>query len=1140
MNIISLISELAQQDIRLWLDDGNLAYSAPDGAMTPDVIAKLREHKPAIIEFLKQSEQQQTVSFDKAIRGDQNQGYTVSAAQQRLWFLQQLEPENSAYHIHAALSLKGPLDIASLNQACSTIIQRHEILRTHYQQEDGILKQFIQAPEAIVLQAQACDESELQHKIQQHLHQAFDLSANVFRCQLWQTAHEHFALAFTVHHIAADGWSLGLFVNELMALYQSFCEGKTATLPALDYQYIDYAHWQNQAPQQQKQNEQLTYWQETLQGCPNLDLPLDHARQLLADGKAGLVDFRLNAEQTSGLKQLAQQHGGTLFMSLLSSYAVLLQRYSQQADFAIGTPIAGRSVSQLEPMIGCFLNVLAIRCEIDESQTFSDFLQQQIKQCKNAFDHQDLPFERIVNELVSNRDLSQSPLFQTMLSLQNTPFNTVSKIHGLEISGIESPDITAQFDLKLTAAEDDDELHCRFEFKQALFNHHTIEHMAEHFKRLVDLLLSNTDNAINSLDLFASDELQQRLQLHEGGDNDTQKPLPENQLLHVLFEQQVEKTPNAIAVSDKNQSLSYQQLNNRANQLAQQCIKQGLSAESLVGVCSTRSVHMMTALLAVLKSGCAYVPLDPDFPLERLSFMAEDTAINTLLVDENSFSLGQTLAADKLQLITLNDGLFNDAALTENPNINIRNDALFNVIYTSGSTGTPKGVMVPHSGICNRLLWMQNTYPLTSHDKILQKTPYSFDVSVWELFWPIITGSQSYFADAEGHKDPTYLRDIIQSQNITTTHFVPSMLAAFLHTADIEKCSSLRHVFCSGEALQLEHQRRFFERLNNTTLHNLYGPTEASIDVSFYDCQANNDYASVPIGKAIDNTQLHVLDAQLRPLPAGIAGELYIGGTGLAKGYLNQQELTATTFINNPFVDTGHSSEKLYKTGDLVRLSDDGNILYLGRIDHQVKIRGNRIELGEIENTLIHHPDVREAIVTATTSTDGSKQLIAYVLSDTELSTSDLQQTINSKLPAYMQPAAFIQLDAWPLTPSGKINRNKLPQPDWQQLNAQAYIAPETETQKQLAQIWAEVLQLERVGIEDNFFHIGGHSLTATQALAKAQELFLVEVPLREIFENPTISHIASLLDEAILQQSVFSDNATDTEDDEDMETFVL
>ena len=1151
MNIVTLISELAQQDIRLWLEQDNLRYSAPDGAMTADVIANLREHKPAIIAFLQQSAQQQSVSFSKLTRGSVAQGYEVSAAQQRLWFLQQLEPENSAYHIHAALMLEGPLQIDHLNKALNTIQQRHEVLRSSYQQQDGKLQQFIHAPTNIMLQATALEketgeEQALHDAIQQHLHQRFDLSESVFRCQLWQLSPQRYAIAFTVHHIAADGWSLGIFVNELMALYQASIVNQPMVLAELSFQYIDFAHWQNQPEQQDKQQQQLSYWQQTLMGCPNLDLPLDRSRQALSDNRASVVNFTLNTQQTQGLKTLAQAQQGTLFMSLLTAYAILLQRYSQQQDFAIGTPVAGRNLSQLEPMIGCFVNVLAIRCEMDDSLSFQQLLQQQVQQCTQAFEHQDVPFEQVVNALNTSRDLSQTPVFQTMLSLQNTPFQQDSELQSLKISPIDYQELDAQFDLKLTVTEAETQLQCQFEFKQALFNGSTIEHMAGHFSRLIDCLLADSQQPVHAIDLFSSDALQQRLQLESGQDNATTLALPDCQLLHKLFEQQVQKNPQAIATSDSQQSLSYEELNLRANQLAATLIENGLASESLVGVCMTRSVHMLTALLAVLKSGCAYVPMDPDFPIQRLQFIGEDTAIAHLLMDDDSAAIGQALSDNTETAITnsyiINNAFFSDKASAANPTIQQANNSLFNVIYTSGSTGTPKGVMVPHAGICNRLLWMQDSYALSVNDKVLQKTPYSFDVSVWELFWPIITGSQSYFADKDGHKDPGYLRDIMQRQQITTAHFVPSMLSVFLQTPEIEQCRSLRQVFCSGEALQQEQQNRFFTRLPNSSLHNLYGPTEASIDVSFYDCSSAEDYASVPIGKAIANTQLHILDNQLRPLPCGIAGELYIGGANLARGYLNREELTASTFIDNPFHTQGHPSAKLYKTGDLVRLSEDGNILYMGRLDHQLKIRGNRIELGEIEKTITDIAGVQEAIVKACPSSDGTDQLIAYYIADENLDSEHLPRITASSLPSYMQPAAFIAVAAWPLTANGKINRNKLPQPDWAEINQQAYVAPESDTEKQLAAIWAEVLQLPQVGIDDNFFHVGGHSLTATEALAKAQEAFAVEVPLRAIFENPNIRHIAQLLDEAIMQQAVFSDNQTDanSDEDEDMETFVL
>ncbi|MCP4929508.1 MAG: amino acid adenylation domain-containing protein [Gammaproteobacteria bacterium] len=1141
MTIIQLISDLAEQDIRLWLEQGNLRYSAPEGAMTAEVIAHLREHKTELVNFLQQSEQQQIKDLPKADRqSPSEQGFLASPAQQRLWFLQQLEPDNSAYHIHAALSLQGPLDIASLNKACSEIIQRHEILRTHYELLEGTVRQFIAQPYRINLDAQSCSAEQLPEQIHQHLHERFDLSDSVFRCQLWQTAHEQFALAFTVHHIAADGWSLGIFVNELISLYQAYQQQQTPHLAAINYQYIDYAHWQHSAEQQEKQQQQLQYWQETLKGCPHLDLPIDKQRTQSLDNTAGSVNFVLNPDQLAALNTLSQQQGATLFMTLLSIYALLLQRYSQQDDFAIGTPIAGRSHSSLEPMIGCFLNVLAIRCELDDNDSFIETLAHISAQSKQAFEHQDLPFERIVNDLVSHRDLSQSPIFQTLLSLQNAPLAAHTEVNGLRIDAIEETQVKAQFDLKLTVVERDAALHCQFEFKQALFHTATIENMAAHFIRLTDLLLANPEQKVSHLDVFGQTDMASRLLLKPGESNATHENFVDGPLIHRLFEQQVAKTPEAIAVSDDEHSLSYAALNQRANVLAQHLINQGQQANAIIGVCLYRSVDMITALLAVLKSGCAYLPMDPDFPPSRLAFIAKDAKLSHIITEENCLTVLEDIDTELCQRIVLEPALFANKAMVENPDIMLGDDALFNVIYTSGSTGQPKGVMVPHSGICNRLQWMQSRYALDANDVVLQKTPYSFDVSVWELFWPLISGSHYYFAKPEGHKDPTYLRDVIQQHNITTLHFVPSMLGVFLQTAGIEACSSLRHVFCSGEALQLSQQQQFFKRLAHSQLINLYGPTEASIDVSYFDCMPDAEYASIPIGKAISNTQLHVLDKQQRPLPVGIAGELYIGGQGLAQGYLNREDLTQQSFIDNPFAALGHPSARLYKSGDLVRLKADGNIDYLGRIDHQVKVRGNRIELGEIEHCLCDFNGVREAIVTATQQgSDGNNLLLAYYVADESIDAAALTAHLSRKLPAYMQPAAIMAVEAWPLSLSGKINRNKLPEPDWNALNEQAYVAPSTDTEKTLAEIWAQVLNLPQVGIHDNFFHIGGHSLLATQALALAQEQFKVEIPLREIFENPSIQPIAALLDQALLEQSVFSDNSA-SDDDEDMETFVL
>ena len=1128
-HIVSLMGRLASQDIRLWLEEGNLRYSAPEGAMTPALVDELRRHKTDIVAFLQQSEATQQVTLPLA---DRSQPMAVSAAQQRLWFLHQLEPDNTAYHIHASLDVSGELNLECLNRALTEIVKRHEILHTFYQQVRGELIQQVAEPYAVALQAEAIDEAALPAAVNAELHHRFDLaSPEVFRARLWQLAPARYVLGFTVHHIAADGWSLGTLVGELVSLYQAFSSQQQAALPALSVQYADYALWQHSDAQQQKREQQLAYWQQQLQGVANIDLPLDHARTALTSADGASHELLLNSETRAKLLQFGQQHNATLFMVLMAAYATLLHRYNHQQDFCIGTPVAGRSLSQLEPLIGCFLNLLAIRCEPEAELSFTDFLAQVRETSTQAFANQDIPFEQIVNRIVKDRDLSVSPIFQTMLSVQNAPLAQATAVAGLDIQSYTASEPAAQFDLKLTAQEAGEQLRLHFEYKTALFNRDTIELLAERFQRLLQAVLANPQQKLSEIPLFASNATE-LLGLEPGGVNDTAVALPEHLLIHRLFEQQVMLTPEAEAVSDASRSLSYQALNEEANRLASLLITAGVQPGQLVGVCMERSVWMSISLLAVLKAGCAYVPFDPSFPEDRLAFMAEDTNISRLLVDRAS--------NDKVAMFCGCSWVVEDLDIsqqsTANPNISQANSSLFNVIYTSGSTGKPKGVMVPHQGIANRLLWMQKQYPLTAADKVLQKTPYSFDVSVWELFWPLICGSRYHFAAPEGHKDPAYLRDLIQQQQITTLHFVPSMLATFLNTADIEACSSVRQVFCSGEALQLEHEQGFLTRLPRAKLHNLYGPTEASIDVSYFTCSGQHGYPSVPIGKPIDNIQLHVLDAAQNPLPAGIAGELYIGGIGLAEGYLNRAELTANAFIANPFA--GHPSQRLYRTGDLVRQSADGNILYLGRIDHQVKIRGNRIELGEIETALLRHPLVREAVVVAR-EFNHDKRLVSYLVAQGEAPDADaLRRFLSDQLPAYMLPASFMLLDALPLTASGKVNRQRLPEPDWQALSDQPYVEPQTPTQQTLAAIWSEVLGIEKIGIHDNFFQLGGHSLTATQALARAQEAFTVEVPLREVFERPTIAAIAELIDQALLEQQVFAGEAS--EDEEDQDSFIL
>ena len=1128
MNVVSLISRLAQQDIRLWLEDGNLRYSAPEGAMTPEVIASLREAKPAIIAFLAAAKDGVVIEIPHA---DRTLPLAVSSAQQRLWFLQRLEPENSAYHIHAALWIEGDLDLNRLARACNAILERHEILRTHYEQQGGRLIQIINPPRPHTLNAEPLAAEKVAETLAQERHTPFNLARNeVFRTRLWKTGDRRHLLAFTIHHIAADGWSLGILVQELSALYAA---GTASPLPPLPCQYADYAAWQSGNDRHEAVARELAYWKGRLQGVPALALPLDHPRRPQQESAAALLIRQMDSHLTTAFRAMNQAAGTTTFMGMMAALSTLLHRYGNQNDFCIGTPVAGRNAAQLEPLIGCFLNLLAIRCEPDSGMPFQRYLQSIKVSCTEAFAHQDAPFEQLVQEVVTDRDRTTTPLFQVLLSVQNAPAPIHVGVDGLQFTPCEEGEPSAQFDLKLTVEELGGNISLALEYRKALFTHSTMARLADHLLLVLDAVSNHPAVALGDINLFGNRPLLETLGLEQGGLNDTAMPLPENRRIHEIIAQQAAATPDAIAVSDRHATLTYRELETRANALAQHLIALGHKPDGLIGVCLHRSVAMSVALLGILKTGCAYVPFDPDFPAERLAFMAADTGISRIIAGERTLAVAQGIGPAVLTIDTLD---FSSAPNAQ-PLPVVSNQSLFNVIFTSGSTGKPKGVMVPHEGIANRLLWMQRQYPLTASDTVLQKTPYSFDVSAWELFWPLMVGSRYHFADPDAHRDPAAMRDTITTHGITTLHFVPSMLGSFLNTQGIGNCSSIRRVFCSGEALQRQHEELFFQRLPTATLHNLYGPTEASVDVSWYDCGRDNPFSSVPIGRPIDNTQLHILDSQLRPVPTGIAGELHIGGIGLARGYLNRPDLTARAFVENPWQRSGHPSARLYKTGDLARLSEEGEILYLGRIDHQVKIRGNRIELGEIETALLRVEGVRDAVVVACRLPDGDSRLAAYYLSDISIEPQKLVELLSTTLPQTMIPASFQHLEAWPMTPSGKINRNSLPAPDWAQRNRKPYVAPSTDTEQALATIWQEVLRIEKIGVDDNFFELGGHSLNATQVLAMAQERFGVEIPVRKIFDNPSIRPIAALIDHILLEKAVYQGSESEGEDSE---SFVL
>ncbi|MBD3307336.1 amino acid adenylation domain-containing protein, partial [candidate division KSB3 bacterium] len=1036
----------------------------------------------------------------------------LSFAQERLWFLEQFEGQQAVYNIPAALKITGTLEIEDLQRSLNQIVRRHETLRTSFTDVDGkpvqVIAPAMDIPVPIVdvqslsKEAQA---TEAQRIMAVEAARPFDLEqGSLLRILLIRLSQSEHLLLITMHHIITDGWSMGVFIRELALLFEAHSQGIPARLPDLPVQYADFAQWQREWLTGEPLERHMHYWRRQLAGAPPLlELPTDRPRPAVQTFHGKTEYFQLDTALTQALRTFSQQEGATLFMTLLAAFTLLLERYSHQEDIVVGTPIANRTRSEIEPLIGFFVNTLVLRTDLSGNPTFTDLLARVRQTTLDAYVHQDVPFEHVVDQLQPVRSLSYAPLFQVMLILQNTPVEPLT-LPGMTLTPLETEGISAKFDLTLAFEETDAGLQGALEYNTDLFDRATICKFLAHFDNVLRSVTSYPHQPILSVSLLSEADRQ-----HVVRDwNATEVEYPLDQCIHQLFEAQAANTPEAVAVVYREKTLTYRELDQRANQLARYLQQRGVGPEVLVGICLERSLEMMVGLVGILKAGGAYVPLDPEYPQERVAFMIEDSQISVVVTQQKFLTVIPEQTVTPICLDTDWEAIAQERS--DPPLSDVTADNLMYVIYTSGSTGKPKGAMNIHRALCNRLLWMQEAYQLTEHDRVVQKTPCSFDVSGWEFFWPLITGARLVMAEPGGHKDSAYLVRMIRDQQITTMHFVPSMLQVFLEEPDVEHCTSLHRVICSGEALSYPLQERFFSRLKTAELHNLYGPTEAAIDVTFWHCLPASQRRIVPIGRPIANTQIYIVDAAFQPVPVGVPGELYIGGVNLARGYFARPELTAEKFVPNPFSQVPGS--RLYATGDLARFLPDGTIDYLGRIDHQVKIRGFRVELGEIEATLARHPAIRETVVILREESPDDKRLVAYYVSDQEqeLALPELRHFLRQHVPEYMIPAAFVRLDKMPLMPNGKLDRRALPIPELSRDDLQErYVAPRNPVEERLAEIWADILRIDRVGVYDNFFELGGHSLLAAQVIARIQKAFGVKLPLMNLFETPTIAHLA-------------------------------
>jgi amino acid adenylation domain-containing protein len=1086
-----------------------ILFSAP-------TVAKLASH-------IQQLEQQNLqLNFPPIVKRANESDLPLSYAQQRLWFIDQFQPNSALYNIPLAWHLKGTLSKIAFEQSLNEIVQRHEILRTNFININGQPSQVIHAENprflAIVdLQHLGTNEQEIavQEIMQEQTNQPFELAFDsLIRITLIKLSETEHILIICMHHIISDGWSMGPFAEELATLYDANTQGKLNPLTPLPIQYTDFAGWQQKWLQGEFLQTQLNYWKQQLADAPALlSLPTDRARPSVQTFTGEHPKCVIPLELTQKLTQLSQKQGVTLFMTLLAAFNTLLYRYTGQLDILVGSPIANRNHNEIEGLIGFFVNILVLRTDLSENPSFTELLHRTREVSLAAYTHQDLPFEMLVKELQPERDLSLTPLFQVMFTLHNTP-GAALELTGLSVSSIPVEIKTAKYDLSLTLEHTNQGLSGVWEYNTDLFDRTTIEGMTGHFVTLLESIVAHPEQQISQLPLLR--EIEQKQLLIEW--NNTQTDYPSDKCIHQLFEAQVERTPDAIAVGFEKQQLTYRDLNNRANQLAHYLRSLGVKADTLVGLCVERSLLMLVGILGILKAGGAYVPLDSEYPTERLSFMLEDSQVSVLLTQQQFVETLHTTSLPKhqAQVVCLDTDWNTIAQNSEsNPQQTTTPNNLAYVIYTSGSTGKPKGVLVNHCNVVRLFAATNDWYNFNAQDVWTLFHSYAFDFSVWEIWGALLYGGRLVIVPYFVTRSPESFYQLLVNEKVTVLNQTPSAFRQLIFAEESITTGvdlKLRLVIFGGEALELKSLQPWFERHGDRVpqLVNMYGITETTVHVTYRPLSLAdlNGVASV-IGRAIPDLKVYVLDQHLQPVPIGVRGEMYVGGAGVTRGYLNRDELTAQRFISSFFDDS-----KLYKTGDLARYLPNGELEYLGRIDHQVKIRGFRIELGEIEAALAQHPAIRENVVVVREDEPGDKRLVAYVVAkgESSLQVIELRQFLTERLPNYMVPNAIVVLESLPLTANGKVDRRALPKPDLNSQPLDKYVAPRTPVEEILAQIWSQVLKVERVGINDNFFELGGHSLLATQLVSRIRSIFQTELPLRNLFAAPTVAEQAQLI----------------------------
>jgi amino acid adenylation domain-containing protein len=1042
----------------------------------------------------------------------------ASIDQERLWFVDQLQPGNTAYNIFNASRIRGSLNVPIMERVINELIQRHEVLRTTLKTVDGLPVQVIAPELKITLEPVSLEHlpeeeryGEAMRLTTEEFARSFDLEKGpLVRVGLLRLAEDDFVLQVNMQHAITDRWSFAVFEKELAVLYQAFATGQPSPLPELPIQFADYAVWQRERMNSDEYKKDVEYWLRQLDVSFVLDFPTDYPRPPIQNFQGARVYMSYPRSLLDGLKELSRREGVTMFMTLMAAFKTLIYRYTNQHDILISTPIGTRLRPETENLVGYLLNLLVVRTDLSGNPTFRELLKREQEACVGAFAHQEVPFGKLVQELKPKQDASRNPIAQVAFLYLDFPEATSMQFLGLTANAIDIDNGASRFDITLAMTETPEGFRISIEYIRDIFEHCRMERMAQHLQVLLEGIVANPNAYLSDLPILTVEEQRQLQQW-----NDTAHQCPSTLLVHQLFEQQATLRPDAPALLFKDQALTFSEINSRANQLARHLLSYGLEPEARVGVMLPRTPDALVALLAIFKAGGCYLPLDPEYPPERLAFMLEDAAVSLLITEE---SLRVHLPEQATPVITLAGAQLAQQSI-ENIENEVRPEQLAYIIYTSGSTGRPKGVSVEHRQLLHTLQSAQEVLKLTESDCLPSIASFSFDISLLELLCAPLAGGRCLLVSTHEVLEATGTARVLQEA--TVLHAVPGLMRRFVNVArETTTGRQLRLVLVGGEAVAPELLAEMLAVWSSADVRVLYGPTEATIICASYDVSREEAIDHQMIGRPLPNTMLRILDSTGKLVPIGVDGEICIGGAGLARGYLGRADLTAEKFVVDEYSTC--AGARIYRTGDRGRYLPDGNIEFTGRMDEQVKVRGFRIELGEIESVLREHQSVKDAVVTALEDKGNEKRLGAYVVTaqDAPRNVSELRSHLKERLPEYMIPSAFVYLDALPLTSHGKIDRRALPAPDAERpALAEAFIGPQTTTEKSLASIWTKLLGINRVGSNDNYFELGGDSLLATQLVSQVRRVFEVELPLVDLFQHPTLAELAAAIEEIIIEQ---------------------